>query len=488
MARAGPLDELEQARAQLLKAQITFVTARGRDAPPLLLDAAKRLEKLDPTLARETYLEAFAAALSADRLARGGDTREVAAAVLAANWKPSARACDLLLDGLAHLTREGYQAGAPTLKAALHAFRDEPLSEEEELRWLWLACQIARALGDVAAWDEFTARQLELARQAGAFSLLPVALFDRLVVEMFSGRIAAARSLAAEAEAVVAATGSQLALRTAITLANWRGRDAEAEALTEARREDVLQRGEGLWLQGHDWGSEIRYNGLGRYDDALAAAERAVTDPHGLGLPIWALSELIEAAVRAGKPERAVDPLSQLAEISEASGTDWALGSHARSAALLAEGAAADALYREAIERLSRIHTRGCETLARTHLVYGEWLRREGRRVDAREQLRLAHERYTEMGMEAFAERARRELVATGETVRKRTAETLDDLTPQELEIAQRAAGGQTNPEIGGQLFLSPRTVEWHLHKVFGKLGISSRKELRSALSDAGAV
>jgi DNA-binding CsgD family transcriptional regulator len=220
----------------------------------------------------------------------------------------------------------------------------------------------------------------------------------------------------------------------------------------------------------------------------LAAAERAVTDPHGLGLPIWALSELIEAAVRAGKPERAVDPLAQLAEISEASATDWALGSHARSAALLAEGAAADALYREALERLSRIHTRGCETLARTHLVYGEWLRREGRRVDAREQLRLAHERYTEMGMEAFAERARRELVATGETVRNRTAETLDDLTPQELEIAQRAAGGQTNPEIGGQLFLSPRTVEWHLHKVFGKLGISSRKELRSALLDAGAA
>ena len=250
----------------------------------------------------------------------------------------------------------------------------------------------------------------------------------------------------------------------------------------------MLQRGEGLWLQGHDWGSAIRYNGLGRYDDALAAAERAVTDPHGLGLPIWALSELTEAAVRAGKPERAVDPLAQLAEISEASATDWALGSHARCAALLAEGAAADALYREALERLSRIHTRGCETQARTHLVYGEWLRREGRRVDAREQLRLAHERYTEMGMEAFAERARRELVATGETVRKRTAETLDDLTPQELEIAQRAAGGQTNPEIGGQLFLSPRTVEWHLHKVFGKLGISSRKELRSALLDAGAA
>jgi DNA-binding CsgD family transcriptional regulator len=220
----------------------------------------------------------------------------------------------------------------------------------------------------------------------------------------------------------------------------------------------------------------------------LAVAERAAEDPHGLGLSIWTLSELIEAAVRSGKPERAVGPLARLAEICEASGTDWALGSHARDAAMLAEGAAAEALYREAIERLSRIHTRGCETLARAHLLYGEWLRREGRRVDAREQLRLAHELLAEMGMEAFAERARRELLATGETVRKRTVETLDELTPQEVQIAQRAAGGQTNPEIGAQLFLSPRTVEWHLHKVFGKLGISSRKELGSALSDAGAA
>jgi DNA-binding CsgD family transcriptional regulator len=220
----------------------------------------------------------------------------------------------------------------------------------------------------------------------------------------------------------------------------------------------------------------------------LAVAERAAEDPHGLGLSIWTLSELIEAAVRSGKPERAVGPLAQLAEICGASGTDWALGSHARGAAMLAEGAAAEALYREAIERLSRIHTPGCETLARAHLLYGEWLRREGRRVDAREQLRLAHELLAEMGMEAFAERARRELLATGETVRKRTVETLDELTPQEVQIAQRAAAGQTNPEIGAQLFLSPRTVEWHLHKVFGKLGISSRKELGSALSDAGAA
>jgi DNA-binding CsgD family transcriptional regulator len=484
IAKAGPLDELEQARAQLLHAQITFATTRGRDAPPLLLDAAKRLEPLDPRLAREAYLEAFAAAQSADRLARGGDPREVAAAVLAADWKPSTRACDLLLDGLARLTREGYVAGAPALKSALRAFRDERLSEEDELRWLWLACRIARALADDEAWDELTARHLELARRAGAFSALPVALTDRVLVELFSGRIAAAMSLAAESDAVVEATGSHLALRTSIVLANWRGRDAEAVALIEAHRQDVLQRGEGLWLAATDWGSAIRHNGLGRYEDALAAAERAAEAARGLGPAILLLAELIEAAARSGQAERATGPLAQLAEIAHAAGTDWALGTLARAAATLAEGEAAERLYRDAIERLSRTKTRA--TLARAHLLYGEWLRREHRRVDAREQLRVAHTMLSDMGMEAFAERARRELQATGETARKRMVGTLDELTPQEVQVARLAADGQTNPEIGAQLFLSPRTIEWHLTKAFGKLGISSRKQLRSALSDVG--
>ena len=484
VAKAGPLDELEQARAQLLYAQITFAMTRGRDAPPLLLEAAKRLEPLDPRLARETYLEAFAAAFSADRLVRGGDAREVATAVLGADWEPATRACDLLLDGLALLTCEGYVAGAPALKVALRAFRQEPLSEEDELHWTWLACRIARALADDEAWDELTSRHLELARRAGAFSALPVALTDRVLVELFGGRIGEAMSLAAESDAVVEATGSHLALRTSIVLANWRGRDADAVALIEAHRQDVLRRGEGLWLSANDWGSAIRYNGLGRYEDALAAAERAADAAHGLGPPILLLAELIEAAARSGQAERATGPLAQLAEIAHTADTDWALGTHARAAALLAEGATAERLYREAIERLSQLRTRA--TLARAHLLYGEWLRREHRRVDAREQLRVAHTMLSDMGMEAFAERARRELLATGETVRKRTVETLDDLTPQESQVVRLAADGQTNPEIGAQLFLSPRTVEWHLTKAFGKLGISSRKELPSALSEVG--
>jgi DNA-binding CsgD family transcriptional regulator len=482
MAEAGPLAELERAKAQLLRAQITFATTRGRDAPPLLLEAAKRLELLDATLARETYLEAFAAALSADRLARGGDAREVAAAVLAADWggrECSTRPCDLLLDGLALRYAEGCAAAAPMLKLALQVFRDNPLSEDEQLRWLWLACHVARELGDDAAWDELTARQLQLARQAGAFSLLPIALDNRFSVELLSGRLAAATSLAAEADAVVEATGSQLIRRSGIALASWRGREAEAHALTEARRQEVLRRGEGIWLTANDWGTAVLYNGLGRYDDALAVLEGAVDGP---GLSMWVASEFIEAAVRSGKAERAVGPLARLTEIAEANGTDWALGLRAARAAMLAEGAAAGDLYREAIERLSR--TRILAAQARAHVLYGEWLRRENRRVDAREHLRVAHEMFTDMGNESFAERARRELLATGETVRKRTVETLDDLTPQETQIGRMAADGFTNPEIGAQLFLSPRTVEWHLRKVFGKLGISSRRELRSALPD----
>jgi DNA-binding CsgD family transcriptional regulator len=486
IAQAGPLDELEQARAQLLHAQITFAATRGRDAPPLLLAAAKRLEPLDATLARATYLEAFAAALAADRLARGGDAREVAAAVLAADWGPSQspRACDLLLDGLALLMTAGYTAGAPALKMALRTFQDTSLSEEEELRWLWLACHIARALGDDAAWDELSARQVELARRAGALSLLPVALDEKAHVDLFCGRLAAARLQAAEADAVVEATGSHLKLRGAIALAVWRGQEAEALALIEARRQDVLSRGEGFWLASTDWGSAVLYNGLGRYEDALAAAERAAEDPHGLGSPMWLLSDLIEAAVRSGKPERAAGPLERLTEIAEANGTDWALGFLARGRALLGEGDDAERRYDEAIERLGRTRIR--VALARAHLVYGEWLRRENRRVDAREHLRVAHEMLVGVGMDAFAERARRELLATGETVRKRTVETLDELTPQEAQIGRMAAGGFTNPEIGAQLFLSPRTVEWHLRKVFGKLGISSRRQLRTALPDSG--
>jgi DNA-binding CsgD family transcriptional regulator/tetratricopeptide (TPR) repeat protein len=484
MAEAGPLDELQRARAELLRAQIRFAVDRGRDAPPLLLAAAKRLETLDAKLSRETYLDAFSAALFAGRLAQGASMREVAEAVLAASWgdsgRQSPRASDLLLEGVAVLTIRGYGAGGPTLKRALRAFRNEPMSEEEALRWLWLACRVARALGDDATWDELTDRQVRLAREAGALSLLPIALIERFGVQLFLGDLREAQSLVAEAEAVVDATGSHLAPQGAIALAAWRGSEQEVARLIEASRHEVVRRGEGLWLVATEWASAVLFNSLGRYSDALAVSELAGTDSHELGVSTWVPTEFIEAAVRAGEPERAAAPLRRLQDISRASGTDWALGVEARSRALVSEGEEAERLYREAIERLGRTRVR--IALARAHLLYGEWLRREGRRVEARTQLQSAHGAYAAMGMEGFAERARRELVATGLKMRMRLDETRDELTPQEEQIARLARDGLSNPEIGARLFISPRTVEWHLRKVFAKLGISSRKALDDAL------
>ena len=484
MAESGPLDDLQRARAELLRAEIRFAVDRGRDAPPLLLAAARRLETLDAKLSRETYLDAFSAALFAGRLAQEVGVRDVAESVLAANWGETGgklpRACDLLLEGVAVLTTQGYGAGAPTLNRALSAFRDEPMSDADALRWLWLACRVARALGDDSSWDALTDRQVRLARKAGALALLPIALMERFGVQLFFGDLSEARSLVVEAEAVAEATGSHLAPQGAIALAAWRGSEEEVSALIAASRQEVERRGEGLWLIATAWASAVLFNSLGRYSDALAVSEQAGTDPHELGVSTWVPTEFIEAAVRAGVPERTTAPLRRLQEISRASGTDWALGVEARSRALVSEGQEAERLYLEAIERLGRTRVR--VALARANLLYGEWLRRQGRRREARAELRTAHASYAAMGMEGFAERARRELVATGETVRKRRVEARDELTAQEAQIARLAAGGLTNAEIAAQLFLSPRTVEWHLSKVFSKLGVRSRMGLRDAL------
>ena len=488
MAEAGPLDELEQ-RAGAAAARADHV--RRRRAAAMLRRCCSRR----PSGSSRWTRRSRARRTSRRSPRRSPPTAWCAAAMRARSpprsspptGSPPTRAraiCCSTGSRCAHV--EGYAVGAPALKEALRAFRDEPLSEEEELRWLWLACHIARALGDDVAWDELTARQVELARRAGALSLLPVALDDRFHVDLFCGRLAVATSLAAEADAVVEATGSHLTLRGAIALANWRGQEAEALALIEARRQDVLRRGEGLWLAATDWGTAVRYNGLGRYDEALAAAERAAEDPHGLGTPMWVLRR----SHRGRRPQRQAGARRRPARAAgrDRRGQRHRLGARvprplarrcsprgrppSSSTARRSSGSAAPASAWRSPARM---------------LVYGEWLRRENRRVDAREQLRAAHEMLTEMGMEAFAERARRELLATGETVRKRTVETLDDLTPQEAQIGRMAADGLTNPEIGAQLFLSPRTVEWHLRKVFGKLGISSRRELRTALPDRGA-
>jgi DNA-binding CsgD family transcriptional regulator len=401
---------------------------------------------------------------------------EVARAARAAP-RPShpLRGPDLLLDGLATRVTEGYAAGLPILRRALSAF-GPGLATEDELRWLWPACIAAIQLWDDGQWDVLSQRYVRLARDAGALGELPLALSARAGLELFAGELTAAAALTEE---VRQATPGHLGSYAALGLAAWSGRNDEVAALTEATIAAVTLRGEGIGITVTEWANAVLGNGLGRYHEALAAAEQGSRYPDEPGLATWSLVELIEAAARTGQPERATEALRRLASSTSVAGTDWAVGLETRSRALLSSGEVAERLYREAIQRLGRTRVRA--ELARAHLLYGEWLRRQHRRMDARKQLRLSYEMLTAMGIEGFAERARRELLATGETVRKRTEETVGELTEQEAEIARLAADGQTNPEIAAKLFLSPRTVEWHLRKVFTKLGIKSRKELGEA-------
>jgi DNA-binding CsgD family transcriptional regulator len=485
IAESGPLNELQRAQVNLLRGQIAFALNRGRDAPPLLLKAAKSFEPLDEGLARETYLEALTAVFFPGLVARGENVLETARAarVAPASSQPP-RACDLLLDGLALLITEGYAAGSATLRRAVNAFRDEDISQGEGRRSLWLASRLAAFLWDDEAWDALSARFVQLARDAGALSVLPLALTTRSAVHVFAGEFAMAASLHEEVVAINEATGASLAPYAPLARVAFQGREAEAAPLIEAATREIMRRGEGQGPTFIHWLTAVLYNGLGRYDEALAVAQQATGDTHASWWRNWGLVELIEAAARSGKAELAVDALDQLSQTTAASGTDWALGIEARSRALLSEGEAAERLYREAIEQLKRTRVR--VDLARAHLLYGEWLRRERRRLDAREQLRTAHTLFTEFGMEAFAERARIELEATGEHARKRTVETRDDLTAQEAQISHLAADGATNQEIAAQLFISPSTVDYHLRKAFRKLGVKSRHQLKQHLLRLG--
>jgi DNA-binding CsgD family transcriptional regulator len=486
MALRGPLDELGRARAELLRAQLAARPAQGHDGRLLLLDAARRLEPLDAGLAREAYREAFGAALTAGRLGLAGGMTQVAEAVRKVSAARPPRATDLLLDGLAALITDGHRVGAPMLRRAVRAFRDEAMPAREALRWLPFACRMARVVWDDESWQVLSSRLIELARQAGALTVLRGALQGGTALRLATGETAMATAMAREAEIIAAATGSPLRPYGALLVAAWRGQEAEAVRLIAASTADSAVHGDGQRLTAAAWATAVLSNGLGRYDEALTAAEQASTDPDELGLAAWSLAELIEAAARTGAVDRASGALRRLSEICGAAGTDWALGIQARSRALLSGDEDAEPLYREAIDRLGRTRIRA--ELARARLLYGEWLRRQGRRRDAREQLRTAHAMLAEIGMEAFAERARRELLATGETARKRTIDTVNELTAQEAHIARLARSGHSNPEISTQLFISPRTVEWHLRKVFTKLGISSRKELRAALPDLDLV
>ena len=373
---------------------------------------------------------------------------------------------------------DGYAAAVPLLRRALAAFRDHDLSGQEGLRWLWNACITAAHLWDDETWELLATRFVQLARDAGALTMLPLALSQRIGVHVFLGELPEAASLREQLNSVTEATGDPPPPIAILPLAAWQGRVAEALEMIKATTGDVLRRGEGDGLVKAQWAAALLYNSLGRYEDALAAAQQASEQPPVLGVAPWAaLSELVEAASRSAMPERAAQALQQLTEITRASGSDWALGIEARSRALLSRGKAAERAYREAIDRLGVTRIRG--ELARAHLLYGEWLRRENRRLDARAQLRIAHEVFTTIGAEAFAQRAAQELRATGETARKRTIETSSELTAQEAQIARLVREGLSNPEIGARLFISPRTVEWHLTSIFGKLDITSRRQLR---------
>lgn len=492
VAGAGPLSEIEQARADLLRAQLAFVTNRGGDAPLLLTRAARRLEPIDIGLARATYLDALTASTLAGRLASpGGHTLEVARAATAAPRPPdNPRVPDLLLDGLAANFTEGYAAGVPFLRQALAVF-GVGMSPEEELRWLWLTTLAALHLWDDERWDLLSGRYVELARRVGALSELPLALSTRSMMLLFAGDLATATALTDEGRTVIEATGSQFAPYAAMGLAALRGRSATVSALIESTTGDVAERGEGIAMSVAEWASALLHNGLGRYPEAMRAAQQALhlqeyPDMHYPGIANWAAAELVEAAARSGMTETAADTYRWIAEMTSASRTDWALGVEARARALVTDGEAAEGAYQDSITHLGRARVRA--ELARSHLLFGEWLRRQRRRTEARAQLRTAQDMLEAMGMEAFAARAGRELRATGETARKRTAAAAAnrELTAHEAQIARLAREGLSNPEIGARLFLSPRTVQHHLGNVFAKLDITSRSQLDHALPRYG--
>jgi DNA-binding CsgD family transcriptional regulator len=481
-AEAGPLDELQRARIDLLRAQLAFVSSRGTDAAPLLLAAARRLVPLDVSVARETYVDAFSAALFGARLNGAVGMGDVAAAARDVRRGPDAEptSADLLLDALVALS-DDYRTAVPPCREAIQRLAGEQVSAEERQRWLWQGCVVALEMWDDESAYFLSQRSVDSARETGTLSELALALSARTPVLVFCGEVRAAAATVAETESVEQATGIRSAPYGALILSAWRGDRHEAEDLIETTEREAAARGEGIGVAISAYARAVLCNGLGEYEEALAAAVSA-SEHREVVAENWGLSQLVEPATRCGRTDLAMEAVRRLSATAQATRTDWALGGGARARARLSDGADAERWFREAIDHLGRTRVRA--ELARTHLMHGELLRREGRRVDARAELTLAHELFASMGMQAFAERAAQELLATGEKVRQRIAETRDELTPQERQVAQLARDGFSNAEIGARLFLSPRTIEWHLRHVFSKLGIRSRRQLGSALSD----
>lgn len=490
LADLCPLHPLDRARLARLRARILFARSRSDDASPLLLDAAAQFAAAESPLARETYLEAISATVFAGRVHGPAGARAAAVAARAPGIPPShSEAADLLLDGVATLLADTYETGVPALRRAFEPFAHEELgSREATLRWLLLAPIALESFihygWDLPAWDTLATRAVRLARDIGALGVLPPALIYLGGVHIHYGDFATATRMIEEADAIADATGQTPHSYAALVLAAWRGEEhAAAGPIAEAKARAV-DHGEVSLLGVTGYIQGVLYNGLARYDEALAAARTGI-DHDGFNFTGLSLVEHVEAATRCGELEQARTSLARLVELTGAADSGWARGVSARSRALLADGDGADALYRTAIDELAR--DRVVVEVARTHLLYGEWLRRTRRQTLAREQLRTAHEMFDGMGARAFAERARRELIAAGEQVRTRGTVPASSLTPQEAQIAALAAGGMTNPQIGAELFLSPHTVEWHLRKVYTKLGISSRRKLTGILEVTSA-
>ncbi|MDX6219048.1 MAG: hypothetical protein QOJ48_729 [Frankiales bacterium] len=485
-AESRQLDDLQRARADLLRGQVAYMSFRSNDAPALLLKAARRLEPFDLDLARDTYLTAWGTAvLAADRRVHAV-LSEICTAVQALPPRPEGpRPLDLLLDGLALLIVKGHADAAPTLRRAATALADMPANDVLLLGWI--APTASGLLWDIEGMRSRTARQVRLLRDAGALAALTSSLSHLAMATAWTGDFAGAASLIQECDGVSVAIGSRQApsAYALLRLQALQGRIAGATTVEVAV--GTAAEGPGTaatWAQWNAANAAILYNGLARYDEAVSAAQLATSNPMQWW-SMWALPELVEAAVRGGDTDLAGDALERLAATTHHCGTDCPLGIEARCRALVSVGATADGLYREAIERMGRTPLR--PELARAHLLYGEWLRRADRRVEARGQLRSAYSMFVTMGMEAFAERARTELLATGEKVRKRSVDKREVLTAHERQIAQLASDGMSNPEIGTRLYLSSRTIEWHLGNVFTKLGIRSRRELAAALAKSGS-
>jgi DNA-binding CsgD family transcriptional regulator len=489
-AEAGPMSALQAAGGEHLRGEVAFDQRRVGDAARLLVSAAQRFGPLDSEPARTTHLEALGAAIWAADLDGQGMLAEAAQAARAA--PPASRppsAVDVVLDALAVRLTEGYAAAAPALEQALQTVLALNVPAGDLGGWLWLTGMratglIALELWDADSWHELASRQVQVARDAGALVQLQFALNFLARSQLAAGELADAAVLIEEERVIAEAAGNPAVGYHAMVLAAWRGQEAVASELTERMVKGARARGLGRMVDLATYAKAVLYNGIGRYEPARDAARVAFEHRDHVGYGMFVVAELAEAASRTGDQALVQDALAWLSERTQVTRTDWLHGIEARVRALLNEADTAEREYRESIACLERTRLR--TELARGHLLYGEWLRREKRRFEAREQLRTAHDMFAAVGADGFAERARHELLATGETVRKRRDDTRDELTPQEEHIARLALAGRTNPEIGAELFISPRTVEWHLKKVFMKLGITSRRGLSNALPARG--